>query len=102
MTDDQPTERSEPGRPTGGTELTYPIDESERPSLAVVRAVASVTNTPVLDLDPIYDTIDPDYLDGVDETPVEDSSITFSFNGCQVTVTQDEVHVQVQTADPRH
>lgn len=81
-------------------ELTHEIDSDEQPSRAVVRAVASVTNTPVLDLDPLYEAIDPDHLDGIcgetnrTERAVE-SSISFPYNGCRVTVQGDRVFVRV-------
>lgn len=77
-------------------DVTYEIDDGELPSEAVVRAVASLTNTPILDLEPLHDVIDPDHLNGVfgdedrDGAPVE-RSVTFGFNGCRITVTRNAV-----------
>lgn len=84
--------------------LSYEMDPDERPSRAVVRAVASVTNTPVLDLDPLYDVVDPDHLDGVcsrtgQHSAMTASSISFLFNGCEVTVEDDVVCVREELKD---
>lgn len=82
-----------------GSEVTYDIDDAELPSQAVVRAVASVTNRSVLDLNPLYDVIDPGHLDGLFEDAGENSafeerSVTFDFNECRVTLTPTEVRVR--------
>lgn len=73
--------------------LSYSIEETEAPSTAVARATAILTDTAHPDLDPLYDVIDPDYLDGAIETA--DSSVhaefSFTFNQCEVIVTQSEV-----------
>lgn len=34
-------------------------------STAIVRAIANVSNTPAEDLDPLYDVVDPDALNGI-------------------------------------
>lgn len=94
------TEHTDDGRDdlsTRGIEVTYEIDGDERPSEAVVRAVASITNTPLLDLEPLYDVIDPEHLDGMFDGPggaAAGSSVTFRFNGCRVTVSPETVHVR--------
>lgn len=79
----------------------YERADDERPSEAVVRAVATATDTAVLDLDPLYDVLDPEQLDGIVESGNDDcfhegSSITFSFNGCRVTMTEDTVRVETK------
>lgn len=56
--------------------------------MAAVRAVASFTDTPVLELDPLYVLTDPAHLEGLfeetpDETLHESNSGTFPFNGCR-------------------
>lgn len=81
------------------SDLTYEIDDDELPSQAVVRAVATLTDTPILDLEPLYHVLDPDHLDGLiegaeDNTRFYESSVTIDFNGCRVTVTEDAVHVR--------
>lgn len=99
MTDDIHNEETDSPLSTQTADLTYHIDETEQASTAVVRAVASLTNTPVLDLAPLYEVIDSDHLNRFVEKTEGDTnsmepSVTFRFNGCQVTVTKREVHVQ--------
>ncbi|WP_255191839.1 HalOD1 output domain-containing protein [Natronobeatus ordinarius] len=99
MTDDTSSDGHGPDVSPPDSSIVYENDEGVRPSEAVVRAVASVTNTAVLDLDPLYDVIDPDHLDGIcnrtdHSNAREERSITFRFNGCLVTVNQQTVHVQ--------
>lgn len=84
-------------------DLTYEIDANESPTEAIVYAVASFTDTPILDLDPLYDVINPDQVDAMLETPeengIKERTIQFHFNGCQVTVTQEKVHVRNPESD---
>lgn len=84
--------------------LRYDIDGDESPSEAVVRVVAALTDTSPLELDPLYYAVDPDHLDGIfgrttDGTVRAESSFTFAFNGCEVTLTHDEVRVRGSDAD---
>ena len=86
---------------TQATELTCEIGEGESPSEAVVRATAALTNTPVIDLDPLYSVMDPVHLDGLfgelsSRTGHKENSVTFSFNGCHISVTRDTVIVRRQ------
>lgn len=81
------------------TRTVYDMGEDERPSEAVVRAVARATNTDVLGLDPLYEEIDPDHLNAItDKTNDGDThrthSITFPFNGCQITVNRDSIEIR--------
>ena len=82
--------------------VTYEIGPSETVSDAVVRAVASVSNSPTVSsvtasepaetrrLDPLYAVIDPDALDALfRSTSAEDSRrgrVTFYYADCEVTV----------------
>lgn len=83
--------------------FTYDIDRDELPSEAVVRAVAAVTNTSPLVLDPLYHVIDPDNLDEVLQRRGRHgggTELTFTFEGCEVTVTSERVRtVLVETDD---
>lgn len=104
MTDNAPTDEREPDPTSTSADLAYARDEDEPPSEAVVRAIASLTDTPVHDLDPLYDVVDTDHLDGLfgdsGDSPLQwDSSVTFEFNGCTVTVTLDAVYVREGTGD---
>ncbi|XVH32221.1 HalOD1 output domain-containing protein [Haloferacaceae archaeon DSL9] len=98
MTDD--TTSPEPNDATRSECLSYELDANERPSRAVVTAVATLTDTSILDLNPLYHTIDPEHLDGVitgrkNDGAITESSVSFHFNGCQVTVNQHAVRVQI-------
>lgn len=89
-----------------GTEITYEIGEDERPSEAVVRATAALTNRSVIDLDPLFDVIDPDHLDGLFDTVGmepggEERSVTFTFNGCHVSYAGRQIVVR-QIDDGSH
>lgn len=75
----------------------YDRGREEAPSEAVVHAVADLTGTDPLDLEPLYHVIDPDVLDGVflrDPEGVVEAEITIEYNECTVTVTPDTVHVR--------
>ncbi|ELY56267.1 hypothetical protein C491_15007 [Natronococcus amylolyticus DSM 10524] len=98
MTDDNTP--SGPNDATRSKSLSYELDADERPSEVVVHAVATLTDTPILDLDPLYHTVDPDHLDGMitgrksSGTPTE-SSFSFHYHGCRVTMNQHTVRVQI-------
>ncbi|WP_227380350.1 HalOD1 output domain-containing protein [Haladaptatus halobius] len=98
MTDSSP---DEPGNETAhkAPEVSYKIEIDELPSEAVVRATVALTNTPVIELDPLYDVVDPVHLDGLfresnSRTIHEERSVTFRFNGCHVSVTKETVVVR--------
>ncbi|WP_225336089.1 HalOD1 output domain-containing protein [Halomicrobium urmianum] len=80
------------------TEYTYEIGRDEAPSVAVVRTVCALTDTEPTDLEPLYETIDPEGLDGI-FTGAKDTagpkSLSFEFGGCDVTVTYDEIRVSL-------
>lgn len=68
------------------------FDPTERkPSTVVVLAVATVTETDPLDVEPLNDCLDPDRFDGLfapthDGTPRTGGQVTFSYAGYEVTV----------------
>lgn len=98
MPDDSPSNDEDSNPVTGKVDYTYALDEDESPSEAVVRTVASYTDTDVLDLEPLQTVIDVEHLDGLFENArrkrsIERNSITFHFDGCEITVTQDDVYV---------
>lgn len=74
-------------------QFIYDIGDDELPSEAVIRAVAAVTDTSVLDLKPLYEVIDPDHLDStLDEIGTTVSTtLSFRYHGCMATVMHDEV-----------
>lgn len=72
------------------TTHTYDIGPDESPSDAVLSTVSAFSDTPVLELDPLFLAIDPEAMDSVLET-ASDGSISFSYCGFEVTVTDGEV-----------
>ncbi|OIB57807.1 HalOD1 output domain-containing protein [Natrialba sp. SSL1] len=81
------------------TQSTYEITDGRSPSETVVRGVAALTNTPVLDLEPLYTVIDPTQLDELyEKTPdAVQAELSFTYSDCAVTVTRTAVHVQMTT-----
>ena len=97
MSDDTTDGESVTDTTTQRDSLVYEIDEDERPSVAVVRAVGALTNTATLDLEPMYHAIDPEYLDKLASVRdgSENRSISFEYSECSVTVTPRTVQVQL-------
>ncbi|WP_224270901.1 HalOD1 output domain-containing protein [Haloprofundus salinisoli] len=65
------------------------IREHENASDAVVMAVADARNADPLELDPLYDTIDPDALDAIfssSDSAHPSVELEFDIGGCHVTV----------------
>ncbi|MFB6139730.1 MAG: HalOD1 output domain-containing protein [Halosimplex sp.] len=64
---------------------------AERPSVAVLRAVAALTNRSPQSLAPLAETIDPDALDDCVESGADgDCRIEFRYEGYIVEITGDE------------
>lgn len=64
--------------------------ESTEPSMAVVGAVADTLETDPLELDPLFETIESDALDKLlRSTDDTDVTVSFSYAGCDVTMTGD-------------
>lgn len=64
--------------------------EFSDPVVAVVSAVAAVTNREATALSPLYATIDPEALADLVASARETlTEVTFSYEGCQVTVSSD-------------
>jgi len=74
--------------------IVFPLKEQGLTSHTVLRAVSEFTDTPILDLPPLVDTIEVDFLDEM-FSPDTDGSTDFSFKyyDCLVTVTADTVRV---------
>lgn len=61
--------------------------ESTAVSAAVVRAVADATDAELRDLDPLYDTVDPEALNALFEDPDSaPAAVSFEYHGCVVSV----------------
>ena len=97
MTAEDPTSDGRNGPPSpGAPHLSTAIEPGQRPSEAIVRAVGALTDTPVLELSPLYDTIDPGHLDGLFEHDPDGNPVTtlsFEYESCVVTVTREAIRV---------
>ncbi|MFP8952890.1 HalOD1 output domain-containing protein [Natrialbaceae archaeon A-arb3/5] len=103
MTSERPTDGGA-DRVRGSSAYTTEIGVDERPNMAVVRAVAAVTGRSPLDLDPLYESIDPDHANRVVDAAGSRRSaveLSFEYGGCAVTVTSDEVTVRLLGADSK-
>lgn len=58
-------------------------------STAVAERVSTATDTPVLELPPLQEAIDPDALDALVGGPTTTASVRFRYAGCVVTVRAD-------------
>lgn len=64
---------------------------------AICNAVATVTDRSMLDLEPLAETVDPDAMRGLlDDSDDPHRSFRFTYEGCTVVVTPDEVRVREQ------
>lgn len=81
-------------------ECVYQVAETQSLSAAIVRAVARFINRDstendsvdqtALELEPLYETIDPEALEALFDTLPDESSakgtVQFEYSGCEVTV----------------
>jgi hypothetical protein len=65
------------------------VGSDDSVSMAVVRAVSSAADRPVLELPPLYEFIDPDALDALFDDHRTASRIEFRYAGFRVTVRAD-------------
>lgn len=76
--------------------------ENETLTETIVIAVADATGVDPLDLDPLYDSIDPDAIDRAFEStgegaPATTDQLAFDYAGCEVTVRADRSVVVAPT-----
>lgn len=86
--------------PETGTVRVHFDPETESPSHVVVSVVATVTDVPTLELNSLYDVIDPDALDEILRTPRPhesrvERSVTFDYEGFRTTITSTG-HVELR------
>ena len=99
MTDNENSDDGSDGTSNGTSQrVDYKIGTGEQPSIAVVKAVADLTGKDICDIEPLYDTMDPDHLDGLFEKEGSGEKslreVSLQFNGCEVTVTCDMVRAR--------
>ncbi|WP_256392459.1 HalOD1 output domain-containing protein [Natronoarchaeum rubrum] len=77
-----------PARETSGGSalLACSVDDDESTSAAVVRAVAAISNTAATRLPPLYETVDPDTLDGLFPPEATGGELRFDYAGYAVVV----------------
>lgn len=74
------------GDATDGGLFSADVDDDETISEVVVRTVASVTGDDPMTMVPLGTVVDSDALDALCARAPDDSRLSFSFNGCRVTV----------------
>jgi hypothetical protein len=103
MTGNPFTDSGDGDRSSQCHQFTYDLDAGELPSHAVVRAVAAITNESALDLEPLYDAIDPEYLNDLFEGPdrgggpvggIGSTELSFTFSDFDISVTDEQVRVR--------
>lgn len=72
-------------------------------TMTVARGIAAITNTPLMELSPLYDEIDPDALNHLFFPDSETADprrgrVTFTVNACEVTVSADG-RIEIQPFD---
>ncbi|WP_226004290.1 HalOD1 output domain-containing protein [Natrinema salinisoli] len=73
------------------------VSADDQLSMAVIDLVARATDTDPLELDPLYDAIDPDLLDSLPDSDGF-SSLEFSYHGYTISVAavDDEITVALE------
>lgn len=88
--DDYQRENRDQGRDMASRAYTskFACQDGKPLSICVVEAVAEASETDPRDLRPLYETLDPDSLNQLFESPPDSRTgrITFIFEGCRVTV----------------
>lgn len=76
-----------------GEQYTRRIQRDESASIAVIRTIAVLSNTPVDEIDPLADWFDPDALDALVASG-EDVTVQFEYVGATVIVDSETVTVR--------
>ncbi|SDR34822.1 HalOD1 output domain-containing protein [Natronobacterium texcoconense] len=77
---------------------TTVVDEERRLSMVVIDLVAHETGTDPLELEPLYDTIDPDVIDALVESDGF-TSLEFAYEGRTIRVEDVDGDLRVSFAD---
>lgn len=69
----------------------FEVLDPNEPATTIVRAISAIIEVRPLDMDPLYETIDPDSLNRLFGRPDGDDtlSLEFEIDDCSVTVTGD-------------
>lgn len=68
--------------------MTPTVDSDDPASQRVLARVAELENADPVELEPLYDAIDPEALDRIVDS-IEDGSVQFDYHGYTVTVFHD-------------
>lgn len=108
---DEPAIRGEGSHPVSGVvsrgtdgavhRTSYDASTDGSLGAAVVVAIAEATERPTHDIDPLYETVDPDALSALfgprrSEGPRRRGVVSFVHDGCHVTVDGDEIVVDTE------
>jgi len=80
---------------TSGESTTLAIADSRSPSTAVIELLAQVEDTDPIELDPLYNTIDPDALDTICDPDSGFDSIEFTYGDNHVTIAATEYTLEI-------
>ena len=78
---------------------TYTENKNGSVSQEVIAAIAEESGRDPMELDPLYEFIDPDALNAIfdsrsnDDTDCTETYLEFSYNAYRVAVTADSIHV---------
>ena len=92
-----PAAQSDPELTAGDGDPTYDPEtdtyvgtfETTSASVAVLEALAAIKHCDPTDIDPLYETVDPDALDSVVASGNDGLTVTLSIDGFDVAVTAD-------------
>ncbi|PCR91831.1 HalOD1 output domain-containing protein [Natrinema ejinorense] len=94
MSNDTARSSPSPSRPASddSSEFDGRLDDgSDTIILEIVETVAAMTNQELVAMSPLYDTIDPEALtDLVTSARDQSLDVSFSYEGCRVTVSNDD------------
>jgi hypothetical protein len=91
------SERTSVTERAAGNDTASDIGEDEVPSEAVVRTVASLREEDPADLEPLFETVDPDAIDALLGGDREDGALELrlTYESCEIVVTPDEVRAHL-------
>ncbi|MDS0261478.1 hypothetical protein NDI56_18915 [Haloarcula sp. S1CR25-12] len=101
MPDKAPTDGGFEGSRPEQSRLTYRLTGEELTSHTVLRAVSTYTDTPILELPPLINVVDVEFID---DTFSGDSSghgtFSFEYHSCLVSLSVDSVQVTDVSSAP--
>lgn len=77
----------------GGFHVAH-IEDGEHVSETVLRAVAALSDEPMVELPPIADTVDPDALDRLFASSKSPASLRFQYHGFTISIEGDAVRIR--------